>query len=57
MGAPRFIGDADYPHVIDRANDGTKLPDRRGWRCDACGTLYADLATADVCGIEPDAVK
>lgn len=57
MHAQQFIGDADYPNIIDKADDGTPLPDCRGWMCDNCGTLYVDRAAAEVCCIEPDAVK
>jgi hypothetical protein len=41
MNPERFYGDADGPDlVIDRADDGTPLPDCRGWVC-GCGVIYA----------------
>jgi rubrerythrin len=57
MNAERFHGGADYPHIIDRADDGTPHSDCRGWTCDRCGMHYAGQAAAEVCCIEPDAVK
>jgi len=57
MNAEPFRGDADGPEqIIDTAEDGTRLKDCRGWVCDACGTLHADKAAAELCCMEPDAV-
>ena len=56
MNAEPFTGNAEHPVVIDKADDGTPLPDCRGWYCDACGTLYAKKDAAKVCCMEPDAV-
>ena len=57
MQPERFIGDADGPeHVIDKASDGTPLPDCRGWSCGACGEIYVKKDDAELCCLEPDAV-
>jgi hypothetical protein len=56
MNAERFYGHADGPDlVIDRAGDGTPLPDCRGWASD-CGTVFATRDEADGCCVEPTAV-
>ena len=56
MKAEPVDGNADYPNLLTRADDGTPLRDGRGWSCAACGTLYADETTAELCCMEPDAV-
>jgi hypothetical protein len=54
MNAQHFVGDAEGPDlVISKADDGTPLPDCRGWYCDGCGTLYADLIDAELCYTSP----
>ena len=56
MNAERFYGDADGPElVIDRADDGTPLPDCRGWVC-GCGAVFATREDAEFCCVEPTAV-
>lgn len=56
MNAERFYGDADGPDlVIDRASDGTLLPDCRGWTC-GCGLIFATQDEAEFCCVEPDMV-
>lgn len=56
MNAELFHGDAEYPNIVDKADDGTPLPNCRGWMCDACGTLYATEGAAELCCLEPDVV-
>ena len=58
MNAERFVGDAEGPEqVINKADDGTTLPDCRGWYCDACGTIFVEKDAAELCCMEPDAVR
>jgi hypothetical protein len=55
VNAQHFIGDADGPDlVISKADDGTPLPDCRGWYCDWCGTLYVGRDDAELCCTSPD---
>ena len=53
MNAELFHGDAEYPNIVDEADDGTPLPNCRGW---ACGTLYATEGAAELCCLESDVV-
>ena len=56
MNAEPVAGDADYPNLLTHADDGTPLPNYRGWSCALCGTLYAEKDAAELCCMEPDAV-
>jgi hypothetical protein len=57
MNAERFYGDVDGPElVIDRAGDGTPLPDGRGWTCGCCETFFVIRSDAESCCVEPDVV-
>jgi hypothetical protein len=57
MNAQRFHGEADGEDcIVDRADDGTLLPELDGWECGACATLYADRSAAELCCVGPDAV-
>jgi hypothetical protein len=56
MNAEPFHGRADWPNIIDKAEDGTPLPCGLGWICDACGTLYAQRNPAELYYLEPHAV-
>ena len=48
MKPERFYGDADGPDLlIDRADDGTPLPDCRGWTCGCCEWIFVWRADAD----------
>jgi hypothetical protein len=51
MNAQPFHGHAD--HMIDDADDGEPLPGCRGWVCAACGALYAEMARAELCCMQP----
>jgi hypothetical protein len=57
MNAERFHGDADGPEmVIDRADDGTPLLDKRGWTCGGRDALFATLGPAEWCCVEPTVI-
>jgi hypothetical protein len=50
MRAERFYGDADGPGTeIDRATDGTPLPDCQGWECWGCGNIFVKREDAEAC--------
>ena len=56
MNAERFHGEADGPDlVVDRASDGTPLPECRGWVC-GCGRIFVTRDDAEFCCVGPDAV-
>jgi hypothetical protein len=58
MDAEPFIGDVDGPDfLMDKAEDGTPLVDRRGWMCNNCERLYVHEDEAEICCIEPDAIS
>ena len=57
MNAERFYGDADGPELlIDRATDGTPLPDCRGWTCTSCEAVFVERDDAEWCCVSPCAV-
>ena len=40
-------------YEVETADDGTPLPDCRGWTCGGCDALYATASEAEACCVRP----
>ena len=56
MDAQQFVGDADYPNIIDKADDGCAMPGCRGW-CARTAWRWARGLGQTACGaVDPNSL-